>query len=189
MDNFNLRKKNQLEKEDRSSIGDWDEKTRGLCKKINLIDDFYTTSSCSGRVVLIRASEKKQENLFLFVSHNLISFNQLKKELENIQEKGMIYFKQEPCLVVVACKNLEDAQDILDLAKNAGWKKCGIEASRKRFVVELMNSDKLEFPIMNKGKVLVDDDYLKLVVDESNLRLKRSWEKIEKFEEFISNLK
>jgi len=40
---------------------------------------------------------------------------------------------------------------------------------------------------MDKGNVLVDDDYLKLIVEEANGRLERVWKKIKKLEKMFEN--
>ena len=50
---------------DKSSIGKWAEKISGLCGKINSKENYYTTSSCSGRILLLIDQEKKGEDLFL----------------------------------------------------------------------------------------------------------------------------
>src|SRR3989344_9321387 len=178
--NFAHSKKIALEKKnDKSSIGFWDKEISGLCEKINKKKDYYTTSSCSGRIVLIKGKEKKEKGLFLFRTHNKINFKQLKKELENLKNtKELIYFKQEPCLVVIACNSSEKQQEILNKARNAGWKKSGIITIINKRIVELMSTEKISFPIMNKGEILVNDNFLKLIIKESNRKLKKTWDKI-----------
>lgn len=182
--NFLHSKKMALEKKnDKSSIGEWDEKIAKLCEKINKNSDYFTTSSCSGRIVLIKETNKKGPGLFLFRTHREIKFEQLKKELENLKDtKELIYFKQEPCLVVIACSSLEKQQEIFNKARNAGWEKSGIITTDKKRIVELMSTEKINFPIMNNGKILVDDNFLKLIVKESNIKLKKTWNKIKNFE-------
>jgi tRNA wybutosine-synthesizing protein 3 len=187
IDIFQQRKKDVLSKQDKSSKGNWDKHIFELCEKINLSEDYYTTSSCSGRIVLMIDQEKKGRGLFKKVYHDLISFEELKKDLNEIlcKYKKPIKLKMESCALHVACKNLEDAQKLYDKAKLAGWKKSGIISSGSRFIVELTNTDKLEFPIIRKGKVLVDEEFLKIIVDEANRKLKRGWLKIQKFFELI----
>jgi len=51
---FQQRKKDVLRKNDKSGIGSWDEKILELCEKINSLDNYYTTSSCSGMLKEIR---------------------------------------------------------------------------------------------------------------------------------------
>ena len=181
-DQFQFRKQNQLKKDDKSLKNSWDEKIISLCDKLNLSDSYYTTSSCSGRAVLLIDSKEKRDDLFIFVSHKETSFDELKLSLEKIENNDLIYFKQDPVILHVACKTLEDSQKLIKLAQEAGWKRCGIISSDKRFVVELNATDKLEFPIF-KNRILIDDDYLKLIVNEANKKLKSSWEKIKKLED------
>ena len=185
-DNFNQRKKSILSKIDKSSKKRWDKKIISLCEKINLSDNYYTTSSCSGRIVLMIDQDKKEKGLFLKVYHELINFKELKKDLDEIIKKDKrIKFKSEPCILHVACKSLEHAQKLLNKAKLAGWKKSGIIATRNRFVVELNSTEKLEFPIIENKKILVDDKFLKIIVRESNEKLKKSWKKIGKLSKML----
>ena len=213
MDSFNQRKKDVLSKEDKSSIGKWDEKISSLCDKINSLENYYTTSSCSGRVLFMVDQDKKAENLFVFVSHDKISFKELKDELGKLisitrshptrdpahssltfpsrnrspTQKGIknIKFKFEPCILHIACKTLEDAEKIYEKGRVAGWKKSGIIETKKNFIVELNASEKLELPIIQNGKLLVDDNFLKIIVDESNNKFEKVWMKIKKLEEGI----
>ncbi|MEK6890706.1 MAG: tRNA wybutosine-synthesizing 3 family protein [Nanoarchaeota archaeon] len=180
VDQFLRRKKQQLMKNDRSVKQSFDERIKGLCGKINKSSNYYTTSSCSGRVYILIDSKEKRGDLFLFVSHDLVSFKDLKDKIDNIKEKvkGLVYFKQEPVILHVACRDLEHAQKLHDIAKESGWKRCGIIYSKDRVIVELNSTEKLEFPLIKDGKILVDDYFLKLIIDESNKKLKISWDKI-----------
>ena len=183
---FLKRKQDVLSKEDKSSIGKWDEKISSLCNKINSLENYYTTSSCSGRVLLMIDQDKKAENLFVFVSHDKISFKQLKEELAKAEKnKKQIKFKFEPCIIHIACKTLEDAEKIYEKGKMAGWKKSGIIEIKKNFIVELNASEKLELPIIQKGKLLVDDNFLKIIVEESNTKFEKVWVKIKKLEQAL----
>ena len=183
VDVFSKRKEDVLAKLDKSSVGGWDEKVKELCGKINSLDDYYTTSSCSGRAVVMKDQEKKAEGLFVWVCHDLVELGELKKCLNGFKD-GKLKFKCEPCILHVACKDLECAQVLLDKAKLSGWKKSGIIASEKRFVVELNGTDRLEFPVFS-DKLLVGDEFLEKVVEKSNYNLKRSWGMIEKLFESL----
>ncbi len=188
-DIFKKRKQDILSKKDKSHRGKWDEKILNLCKKINSFDCYYTTSSCSGRIVLIINKERKQSGLFLKVRHNLISFKDLKRDLKEIKNKEDIKFKMEPCALHVACKGFKDAKELCDKAKLAGWKKSGIISINKRFVVELNSTERLEFPIIKNGKLLVNDEFLREIVKQSNKKLKKCWKKIQKLNKFLSDQK
>ena len=61
-------------------------------------------------------------------------------------------------------------------------KHSGIHCLGRNITLEIHGDDRLEFPIFNKNKILVDDDFLKLIAKESNKKLKKSWKIIEKLE-------
>lgn len=185
-DIFQQQKKKQLSKSDKSSIGSWDTKIKDLCNKINKKSNYYTTSSCGGRVVLLKYSDVKQEDAFLFRTHDKISFNELKKALIEAGKKykGLIEFQQTSCILHIACNSIEDSQNIVNKAKLAGWKRSGIMGG-KRNMVELHSTENISFPIMNNGKILVNDDFLKLIVEQSNEKLERVWKKINRLKHMI----
>jgi len=181
---FQQQKKKQLSKIDKSNKGEVDKKIKDLCNKINKNKNYYTTSSCAGRIVLLKESETKDRDLFLFRSHDKISFQELKKALKSVKFAGLVYFKQEACILHVACKSLEDAQKLVNKAKLAGWKRSGIMGI-KRNMVELLSTESISFPIMSDGNLLVDDKFLKLIIKEANRKLERVWKKIEKLKKLV----
>jgi len=184
-DNFLIKKKKQLTKSDKSNIGKWDSKIKTLCNKLNKKHNYYTTSSCAGRVVLLKGGIDKIENAFLFRTHKKITFEQIKKALDEIKYKELVEFQQTPCILHVACKTIEDAQNLVNKAKNSGWKHSGIMSTKKRVMVELHSTEKLDFPIIDKGKLLVDEGFLKIIVKQANLRLERVWDKIERLKKTV----
>lgn len=180
MNNFQKRKTSILNKIDKSSKKSWDKKIVSLCEKINSLENFHTTSSCSGRIALIVDNARKSPGLFVKVWHELISFEELKKELEKSLKKNII-FKQEPVILHVACRDLEGVLSFLKKARSVGFKRGGVISGGSRFVLELIGTEKLEFPIIQNGKILVDDRFLKLIVKKANENLRKSWERIRKF--------
>jgi tRNA wybutosine-synthesizing protein 3 len=181
---FSRRKADCLGKDDKSSIGSWDKPILKLCDKINAKQEYYTLSTCSGRVVLIKNLDKKQPGMFIFRSHEKISFEELKKAIENAEKtRETLIFKQEQPILHVACKTLKDSEEMLKKAQLAGFKHSGVIAfSEKRIVLEIIGSEQLALPIMEKGKLLVNEEFLKILVRESNNRLEKGWEKIKKLE-------
>jgi len=213
-DRFLQRKKAVLSKLDRSSIGKWDGKIKRLCERINSFDDFYTTSSCSGRIILMIEQEKKGKDLFLKVLHYKINFEELNKELNNliknkvimskrtslrlsvnnkeiindiirIKPDNLIKFKLEPPIIHIACRDIKKATFMLEKAKGVGFKRSSILTSDRNIIIELNTSDRMEFPIIKNGKILVDDEFLKLVIKMSNEKLNRGWVKIKKLEKIV----
>lgn len=181
---FTKRKQDCLSKEDKSSIGKWDSQIKELCNKINKKENYYTLSSCSGRIVLIKNLEKKQPNMFAFRSHKKVSFKEIKKILGEAKEiKESIIFKQEQPIVHIACRGLKDAEMMLRKGQQAGFKHSGIiSISENRIVIELIGSEQLSLPIIEKNKILVNDNFLEILIREANSRLEKGWEKINRLE-------
>jgi len=186
MISFERRKQDCLTKDDKSSIGSWDKPIQKLCDRINKTDNYYTLSSCSGRHVLIKNVEKKTHDLFLFRTHDKISFRELKKELTRaLESKEGVIYKQEPVILHICCKTLEDSEKMLNQARICGWKNSGIMSLQGRIVLELRSTEHLALPIIEKGKFLVDDEFLRVLVREGNKRLVKTWEKIDKLEKSL----
>jgi len=186
LDRFLQRKTAVLSKLDKSSIGKWDTKIKPLCDKLNSLNDFYTTSSCSGRIVLMIEQEKKENDLFLKVWHYKISLAVLKKALkEFVNIKKIIKFKFESPIIHVACKDLKKTSEILEKAKHIGFKRSNLITFGKNIFLELNSTEKLEFPIIKNGRILVDDIFLELIVEISNKKLEKGWDKIRKLEKEI----
>lgn len=185
-DRFLQRKKAVLSKLDKSSAGEWDKRIVKLCQKINNLEDFYTTSSCSGRIILMIQQEKKGKDLFLRTWHEKIKFSELKKTLNTLSKtRGIVKFKLEPPILHVACRDMKKATEMLELAKYAGFKRSGLLTWDRNILVELNTSERLEFPMLKRGRILVDDSFLRLIIDISGRKIGKGWEKIQKLEKNI----
>lgn len=84
LDSFSKEKSDFLKKKDKSKKGCVDEDIKEIINLINSKKDYYTTSSCSGRIVLLeKLSSKKNESNWLFVKHDKIKFNEIQGSLTN----------------------------------------------------------------------------------------------------------
>jgi len=180
---FERQKQQFLSKPDKSSAHEIDKAILPLVRLINSKKNFYTTSSCAGRIILIKETGKKQKNIFLFKSHEKISLNEIKNALNNAKCKETIYLKHEPCIMHIACNTFNDAIALTSAARNAGWKKSGI-ISRKN-IVEMLSTEILAAPVADNGKILVSDAYLKFLVSEANKKLAGTRIKIKKLEKLL----
>jgi len=176
-DSFTQRKMSILSKVDKSSKGSMDAQITELCDALNVTIDYYTTSSCSGKSVIMEEKDGKDGTYYLWTSHNLISVEEIKEALEKV-ENGLVKFKCESPILHVGCRTLGFAQKLVDDAKRVGWKRSGIMTTSDRYLVELCSVEKMELPIAKDGKVLVNDDFLKILVEENNSRREKGWKKI-----------
>jgi len=188
--NFDKEKKGCLSKIDKSKKGSIDKKIKKLVELINSLKDYYTTSSCSGRILLIKRpkSGKKCDVGFLFESHNNVSFEEIKTCLKNIPEQDL-WFRQESMILHVSCRTIKNAQKILDLSSLAGFKHSGIITTRKKIIVEIIGSEQFDTIIAKHGTLFVGDEYLRLLVNEANKKLEINSRKIKKFYKLVNDFK
>lgn len=174
---FPTEKKNQLEKQDKSKKGEVDEKVKPLLNALNAHPDYYTTSSCSGRILLWRGSGKKNEVEWLKVSHEVIDTDFF--QLTEKEKKGSVWLRLEPLILHVACKDLESANILLDLAKSLYKKSCFLSIKNK-IIVEIRGSEFIEMPLYHEGKLLFFEEEFLWLTEMLNEKLQRVWEKTER---------
>lgn len=184
---FDNHKKLYLSKADKSNIGGIDKAIMPLCSLINDSQDYYTTSSCSGRIMLMRESptHKKDEAEWIFVSHEPVDTPALKSKLSSA---GEIWLKEEGMILHVSCRTIEHAVALVGAAREAGLKRSGIISASNKITVEIIDTEKLELPIAMEGRLLVPEDYLDIVLDMANEKMKRTRNKIKKLEKKFSTL-
>ncbi|MBW2976641.1 hypothetical protein KY347_04305 [Candidatus Woesearchaeota archaeon] len=182
---FEKKKKDFLRKKDKSRKGSIDGKIKKLVNRINSFGDFYTTSSCSGRILLlaIPESNKKNEVKYLFCSHKKIKYNELEKALPEKLPKNIVWFRVEPAILHIACRNLDSALRLLNTARNIGFRRSGIiSAGKNRIVMEIISTEKIDAIAGKKSKLLIGKNYFKILVEEGNKKLERTWKKIGKLD-------
>ena len=177
--NFPNNKKTYLAKSDKSKKGDIDIKIIPLLETINALPDYYTTSSCSGRVYLWKGTGKKSETQWLKVSHDLIE----EDFFELIDDKGLVWLRLEAVILHIACKDLKAAHTLLEKARKFSKKSCILSASSK-IIVEIRGSEFMEMPLYRDGELLFSGDFswLKEII---NQKLEKMWKDMEKFKKTV----
>jgi len=177
---FELDKKNILGKTDKSQKGKIDEDIQELVGLINSKKEYYTTSSCSGRIVVIELPEsgRKNQARWLLVKHGPVNLQEIK---DSIKSEEDVWLKQEGMILHVCCKNIEAAEKLVNTAKNSGFKRTGMISVNKRYVVEVVSTENVSTILSKKGKILVTDEYISELVSECNTKLEQNKKKIDKF--------
>lgn len=175
---FDNEKKNCLNKKDKSKKKIIDKEIKPLIDLLNSLDNYYTTSSCSGRILLIeKKSDKKKDARFTFAEHKKASFKAIKQSLRKLP-KNDLWLKQESIIMHICCRNLESAEKLLKIVRDLGIKRAGIINVNKRIIIEIIGTEAMETIIARDGEMLVSDDYLKIVVNEANKKLGRNKKKV-----------
>ncbi|MGC9152493.1 MAG: tRNA(Phe) 7-((3-amino-3-carboxypropyl)-4-demethylwyosine(37)-N(4))-methyltransferase [Vulcanisaeta sp.] len=137
------------------------------------LNDFYTTSSCSGRIALAKAprlSYSKGSGLFKFVVkwHRPVTYGEVMNVLSNIDSGDVWLLVRAPIIHFVA-RDIHGALMILRMAREAGFKHSGIySVTHDGVVVEVQGEDRFEVPIIVNGRSLVSMDGMKRIIDIAN---------------------
>ena len=181
-----------LLKDDKSFKGSIDHPVREMVEQLNKSEDFLTTSSCSGRIMLINETckdKRKNNSEFLFVSHDFVTAEELHSmEQRLVGASGNVFLKLEPLIVHVQCRSLERATWLLHLMKTRDQLKhsCIVSASNDKFIVSIKGLVKLEIPLIYDDVRIVDHSQLRMFVDIANERMIENFNAINSLTSFLT---
>jgi tRNA wybutosine-synthesizing protein 3 len=166
-----------------------DEEVVTLLDRINRFNEFFTTSSCSGRIVLIWLPEvgAKRDARFIGKWHRPVGTADVVVAMGDVRssKSGDVWLLAQSPILHVACRSLEKATMLLRIAIESGFKYSGIKAIRKdtgKVMVEVMSTERMDVPLASNGKLFYDEVYLDFVVSKANFMLSRGKEKLQRFE-------
>jgi len=156
-----------------------------LIELLNGFDDYFTTSSCSGRVILICIPEigAKEEAEFIAKWHREVSKNEVLKAMGMWKDPdGELWLMSQSPILHVSCVSMEKAKQLLNLAIESGFKYSGIKAiTMKRVMVEIMSTERMDVPVGRDGVIFCSEPYLDFIISKANFMLERGKEKLRRF--------
>ncbi|XP_048353691.1 tRNA wybutosine-synthesizing protein 3 homolog isoform X4 [Sphaerodactylus townsendi] len=193
MADFKSWKEQRLSRVDGSRKGSVDEPIAGIVQLLNDQDCFCTTSSCSGRVVVLEQPPlcspteptsgfeiQKQNCTWLMVTHQICTLEDVLTALQKATNDAI--FKFEPFVLHVQCRELQDAQLLHTVAIEAGFRNSGITVGRKgKIMMAVRSTHCLEVPLSQKGKLMVSEEYVDFVVHVANQKMKENRRRIDRF--------
>ncbi|XP_061621390.1 tRNA wybutosine-synthesizing protein 3 homolog [Phyllopteryx taeniolatus] len=138
---FSEWKKRCLNKVDLSKKGNVDEDIVHLVHLLNSYEEYFTTSSCSGRITVIDTAPEscvvqKKNLVWLFVSHTKCTFDDVMSAL--VSACGNAVLKFEPFVLHVQCRTLGDAQLMLSAAVQSGFRNSGLTFSKAGKIIMVL---------------------------------------------------
>jgi tRNA wybutosine-synthesizing protein 3 len=189
---FEAEKKEALERLERRGA---DDEVMPILKRLNALDDFFTTSSCSGRIVVICLPEigAKREAVFVGKWHRPVRKEEVIAAIAEAPAStdAELWFIVQSPILHVACRTVDKAAALLRLALDAGFKYSGMKgtaATTGRVVVELMSTERMDVPLAAAGTIFYTEQYLEFIVQTANVMLTRGKAKLERFFESLSAL-
>lgn len=184
---FLLEKKNRLHGKDSSRKAQIDEPIVELIETINKSENYYTTSSCSGRIIIIGNENdghkvEKKGCQWVYVSHSLASADDVLKALESIDRPTNATLKFEAFVMHVCCSDINAAKCMHAKAVECGFRNTGMSVSRSnRIILAIRSTHSLEVPIIHNNILLVSQEYIKLIISIANEKLTQNLKKINMF--------
>jgi len=168
-------------------VGDADESILPLLSKINALEDYYTTSSCAGRILLFQDLGSKKEDKFLGAWHRRVEYGEIEAALKPAE--GVVWFRMEPAIIHVIARGEEAAARMLKTAYSCGFKRSGIASVKPdRWLIEVLSTERVDAPVMSDEKLLVDEGYLRFLVEIANEKYEACAKKLARLETALKDL-
>lgn len=170
--------------EEAKQMGRMDEDFIPLCDFVAKTKNYFTSSSCAGRIALIGLGEEetKQESAFYRKWHRTVKEKEVLDAVKDFTGK-ILWFKQEAIILHIGANNLENAKKLLVLCEKVGIKRAGIKVAKDgKFIVEMLGTQNINAPIKEET-MCVSEEYLKYLVKKGNEKFKKNQELITKLTE------
>ncbi len=177
-------KKNALQSLEKAChIKKVDDKILPILHLINTSCNYYTSSSCAGRIVVLEIPNigNKKEAVFLGKWHRTIESKEIKVSVEKAN-RGLLWLLAQSPIIHIVSDTSGNADVIVKAAISCGFKNSGIRSLGKRVVVEISSTERLDAPIGRDGDLFCNEEYLRLLADICNEVIGKSKEKLHQFE-------
>ena len=163
-----------------------DSLTIPLCECIRDTQHYFTSSSCSGRIVLIQSDrgKTKQEGSFFGKWHSEVSFDEVWELINTPIDREELWFKQQAFILHIGTDTIEHANTVISIMRECGMKRGGIMlAEEGKVMIEVVGTHNLSLPIKRNNELLVSEEYVQLVLENANEKMRENQKRLEQFEQ------
>ena len=161
-----------------------------LLDKINALENYFTTSSCSGRISVMEMPHfgDKVNSVWLGKWHREVTVEEV-LEAVGRHSAGQLWFLVRSPILHVGARTIEDAVKLLNLAIGLGFKYSNIKSvSHRKLLVEIRSTERMDVPLGADGELWVSEDYIERIVAIANDQVRRFKGKLKRLEEEICGL-
>jgi len=158
-----------------------------ILDRLNLMDAYYTTSSCSGRIVVMQLKDlgDKKSAVFHGKWHRSVESNEVTDAIGDYT-KGQLWFLAQPPIFHVGCRSLDVANELVIKGVSSGFKHSGIKTVSDKIIVELSSTERMDIPFGMDGHVFVDESLIPLFVMVANKVIMKAKQKVHRLEESLA---
>jgi len=150
-------------------IGYLDTDILDVLVEIFLRPDSFSVSSCSGRITVLDADYpwSKEEGATVFKKHEPITVEELRQLLTR-PVTGRLWLSVQGPIYHIYTRSQAEAEELLAIAREAGYKHSGILVSGEHPLVELRTGVRADMLLAIHGSLVVNPDKLEEVVKVAN---------------------
>lgn len=126
--------------------GEADKEIMDLVRIINKKEEYVTSSSCAGRILLLEGTVKGDARHYV-KWHSLPAKKEIENAVKNYKGKKILWLRVEPFILHVFAKDFGSAMEFMRMVKNAGVKRGGIQYSRNFCFIEIQGTAGLNMPV------------------------------------------
>ncbi len=155
-----------------------------LLMLLNSHDNYYTTSSCSGRIVLlsIPCIGAKRAAEFVGKWHFEVDKAEILAAIAEWRARhrsGYLWLMAQSPVLHVSYADIDCARTLLTLAITAGFKYSGIKSiTGERVMVKILSTERMDVPIGREGVMFCGEQYLEFILTIANSLLVRGKTKL-----------
>ncbi|HDO19254.1 MAG TPA: hypothetical protein ENG74_00850 [Thermoplasmatales archaeon] len=164
-----------------------------LLEVINRSEHMFTTSSCSGRIVIIEVPYPgaKPGATFLGKWHSEVTVDDVRDAIAKAKS-GYLWFMVHPPIIHIVSDDIRMAERVVKAGLSSGFKNSGMRAASDKIVIELRSTERMDVLLGKDKKLYFSEGYIKLLCETSNYMLKKGKDKLkmlrEEIEKFISKI-
>ncbi len=167
-----------------------DEDAKPINNIINKNKNYYTTSSCAGRITLdgYNGEENKKIHTWIAKWHRTITLEELNNKLKEVENYKTVYLRTDPFIFHIGCRTIEDAQKILSRARDIGLKRSGIIETKKRIMIEIIGLDELHIPLKHNNHIIILNQKIPYLLNLINEKQTKNIERRQKLLKTLLNI-
>ncbi|WP_297435975.1 hypothetical protein [Thermococcus sp.] len=155
-----------------------------LLEEINSLENYFTTSSCSGRISVMEMPQfgDKLNSVWLGKWHREVTVEEVMEAIGR-HRSGQLWFLVRSPILHIGARTMDDAVRLLNLAIGLGFKYSNIKSvSHRKLLVEIRSTERMDVPLGEDGELWVGEEYIERIVDIANEQVRRFKGKLKRLE-------
>jgi len=154
---------------------------------INALPDFFTTSSCSGRIKIFEVPcfGDKTRVTTLGTWHRPAQLEEVTAAI-GTAKKGELWLLAQSPILHVGVKGMLNTKQLLHIAISSGFKNSSIKSLGTINFVEICGTERLDCPLGKNGTLVCSQNHLVFLIEIANQIMEKSQAKLDRLNNNLS---